>query len=92
MSISDKKNKEKNELSLIIQTPKGNWETTFSKTTKISDVLSAVINHFGFAPNGSYELRLDKNPNEALKPERTLISYQIEDSDILVLVDFGQAV
>ena len=92
MSISDNKNTEKKELSLIIQTPKGSWETTFPKTTKISEVLSATISHFGFAPNGSYELRLDKNPNEALNPERTLVSYQIEDNDILVLIDFGQAV
>lgn len=92
MSITDTKNTDKNELDIIIQTPKGNWETTFPKTTKISEVLSAVIGHFGFANNGSYELRLNENPNEALKPERTLISYQIKDGDILVFIDFGQAV
>ena len=83
---------DKNELDIIIQTPKGNWETTFPKTTKISEVLSAVISHFGFASNGSYELRLDKDPNEALMPQRTLVSYKVKDGDILVLIDFGQAV
>lgn len=92
MNLTDKKYTGKNELSLILQTPKGNWEASFPKTSKISDVLSDVISHFGFVPSGSYELRLDKNPNEALKPERTLISYHIEDGDILVLIDFGQAV
>lgn len=92
MITSDKKNTDKNVLDLIIQTPKGNWETSFLKTAKISEVLSAVISHFGFANNGSYELRLNDNPNEALKPERTLISYQIKDGDILVFIDFGQAV
>ncbi|OMP31906.1 hypothetical protein [Mangrovimonas sp. DI 80] len=83
---------ERNTLSIVINTPKGKWETTFSKTSKISEVISATVSHFKFANNGSYELRMDKNPTQALKAERTLVSYKIEDGDVLVFIDFGQAV
>ncbi|MCH7969182.1 MAG: EsaB/YukD family protein [Thaumarchaeota archaeon] len=80
------------ELTITIQTPQGNWETTFPKTTKVQEVIDAVVKHFGFAPNGKYDLRLSTDPDNPLKPERTLVSYGIKDGDVLVFTDLGVAV
>jgi hypothetical protein len=81
-----------NILSITILTPQGKWDTSVVKTTKIAEVLQAVVNHFGFASNGNYELRAEKDPDVALKPDRPLVSYGIQDGDKLVFTDLGVAV
>lgn len=81
-----------NEISITILTTQGSWDTSFVKTTKVAKVIQAVINHFGFASNGNYELRAEKNPDEALKPDRPLVSYGIQDGDKLIFTDLGVAV
>ncbi|MBI4744222.1 MAG: hypothetical protein HY776_05330 [Actinobacteria bacterium] len=83
---------EKNELTIKIETTQGTWEATFKKTDKVQEVIQAVIGHFGYSPDGKYELRLESNPDEVLKPERPLVSYGIKDGDILVFTDLGVAV
>ena len=83
---------EHHEIDLVIKSPLGVWQHRFQKTTKIQEVLEAAKQHFGFAPNGSYDLRLESNPNEALKSERTLVSYHLKDGDVLVLSDLGVGV
>lgn len=79
-------------ITVVIKTTQGVWETEFSKRTKIQDVINSTITHFGFAQNGSYELRLECNPNRSLKPERTLVSYGFEDGVTLIFTDLGVAV
>ena len=87
------KEKEANdqELSIIILTPDGNYEGTFPKTAKVQEVINAVIQHFGYAQNGRYELHLS-DTDEVLDPNRTLVSYHIKDGDQLVFTDLGTAV
>lgn len=85
-------NQKEKDLDLKIETTQGTWETIFNKTDKIQEVLQAVINHFGYSPDGKYELRTEANPDEILKQERTLVSYGIKDGDILVFTDLGVAV
>jgi hypothetical protein len=81
------------DLTINIETTRGKWEkATFSKTTKIQEVIQAIIQHFGFATNGNYELRLERDPDHALKPERPLVSYGIKDGDTLIFTDLGAAV
>lgn len=92
MAKTEGEKRNDNELTITIQTPQGDWTTTFQKTAKVAEVIQAVIEHFGFAINGKYELKLENDPNTALKPERTLVSYGIKDGDVLVFIDFGQAV
>jgi hypothetical protein len=75
--------------TLCIKTAQGDWTTDFSKTTKIGEVIQAIVGHFGFAANGKYELRLEKNPQEPLDIHRPLVSYQIEDGDCVVFTDLG---
>ena len=84
--------KDKKELTIKIETTEGIWENGFDKTDKVQQVIQAVIQHFGFAPNGNYDLRLANDPDTALAPERPLVSYGIEDGDVLVFTDLGVAV
>jgi hypothetical protein len=84
--------RDKHDVTITIETTQGTWEHTFEKTNKIHDVIQAVIRHFGYAANGNYELRLEKDPNLVLKPERTLVSYHIVDGDVLIFTDLGVAV
>ena len=85
-------NKHDKNLTITVQTSQGNYEGTFLKTAKVQDVIDAVKEHFGFSDNGNYELRLETNPDEALEPQRTLVSYHIEDETVLVFTDLGIAV
>ncbi len=78
------------ELTLTIKTTQGSWKTVFPKTVKVADVIEAVIRHFGFSPEGRYELHLSNG--EVMKKERTLVSYGLKDGDCLVFTDLGAAV
>jgi len=80
------------EVEIEVNTTQGSMARTFSKTAKIQDVINAVIAFFQFAQNGSYELRKDSDPQVALKPERTLVSYHIADGEIFIFTDLGVAV
>ena len=83
---------EDNNITVQIETTQGTWKTTFPKTTKVQEVIQAILSHFGFVANGRYELLLDNDPDNALTPERPLVSYSIEDNDVLVFTDLGIAV
>nr|WP_281719615.1 hypothetical protein [Nitrosomonas nitrosa] len=93
-NLEKKEEKAKNdqEISIVVKGPEPDWETTFPKTAKIEDVIKAYVTKFGLSAKGKYELRLESDPNTALKSERTLVSYHIKDGDVLVFVDFGEAV
>jgi hypothetical protein len=80
------------DLELIIKTPNGDWTKEFHHNAKVADVIIAVVQHYNYASNGKYEIRLESNPETVLKPERTLVSYKIGDGTVLVFIDFGAAV
>ena len=77
-------------LTIVIETPQGKWETTFPKIVKVSEVIEAVKQHFGFSAEGKYQLKLANG--ETMRPERTLVSYHVKDGDHLTFVDLGVAV
>lgn len=83
----------KKEACLILLTPEGQWQHTFQKTDKVSAVITAVIDKYKYAVNGTYELRLQTNPKEPLQPERTLVSYGLSDDEChkIVFTDLGIA-
>lgn len=79
------------ELSLNIQTSQGTWQNAvFDKATKVQDVITAVIKHFGFDPGGNFQLQ--KDDGTPMKPERTLVSYHLADGDTLQFADLGGGV
>ena len=79
-------------LEITISTTQGDWTTSFDKNTKVAEVITAVVNHFGFAAGGNYQLALNTKPVTILKSERPLVSYGIKDGDILEFTDLGAAV
>ena len=79
-------------LEVKIQSTRGTKDFSFARETKISEVIEEAINAFGFVPGDRFELVLATNPGEPLKPERTLVSYHIEDGAILILTAVGGGV
>jgi hypothetical protein len=82
--------KQDHELTLVIETSQGEWESNFPKTYKVSEVIAAIIKHFGFSGEGKYQLKLSNG--ETMNPERPLVSYHLKDGDHLTFVDLGVAV
>lgn len=80
------------DLEITIQTTKGPWKTSFPKTTKVQEVILAVISHFGFAADGNYQLHLENDADTPLNPQQPLVSFGIKDGDVLIFTDLGVAV
>ncbi len=79
------------DLTIQVQTSRGTDTFTFPKVSKVSDVIGAVIAHFGLPPADSYSL-LRAKTNEVLAPERPLVSFHIEDDEVLILSSIGSGV
>ena len=79
-------------LEITIQTTRGSRTFSFAKTAKISDVIQAIVDAFGFAPGDQFQLVLSSDPSQPLQPERPLVSYGIEDGAALVLTSIGSGV
>lgn len=84
---------------ISVQTPRGTWSMTepadaslrpeYEINTKVERVIADARSVFKFVENDSkYTLHLP-GASEALKPERTLASYQIKDGALLVLAVQG---
>jgi len=71
---------------------RGTKAFSFPKQTKISEVIKQAVSIFGFAEGDNFELMLSTNTDEALQPERPLVSYGIKDGDILILTSTGSGV
>jgi len=86
MNASDKN------LDLNIKTTRGSKQFSFPKQTKVEEVIRQVVSAFGFASGDSFQLVLASNPQEALQPERTLVSYHLTDGTNLILTAIGSGV
>jgi len=71
-------------IELTIRSPRGAWSTSFPKTAKVSEVIEQSREHFGFEP-GDFVLRRE-TAGDTLAPQRPLVSYQIENGEVLLLV------
>jgi hypothetical protein len=71
-------------LNVVIQSPRGRKPFTFEKTSKVSAVIETARTSFGFEP-GSFVLKRERN-GETLAPDRPLVSFHIEDGEVLLLV------
>jgi hypothetical protein len=79
-------------LDIKVQSTRGTKEFSFSKDTKIADVIAAVVTAFDFAQGDRFELVLPANPGEPLQADRPLVSYHINDGAVLVLTAIGGGV
>ena len=85
-------NLEDRTLKIIIQSTRGKKPFSFTKLTKIADVIAKAIVDFGFTPGDRFELMLATKPGEPLQTQETLASYQIEDDAVLILAMIGGGV
>ena len=80
-------------IRLRVQTPRGLWSMTepegtdrrpeYPQSTKVQQVIDDARHVFGFVDNDSKYALL--RGEEMLAPERTLVSYHLEDNALLVL-------
>lgn len=96
--LNDKEEKDKDKgnqrhVTLQIQTPRGLWNKklpataqlrpVYDKTTKIQQIIDDARTVFKFVENDNkYALFLGENQ---LEPNRTIVSYHLEDETLLVL-------
>lgn len=78
-----KPEKNKNTISVKVESPVGDWTHDFDKNAKVSDVIQEALKHFGL--EGNYELRRVSD-NETLQLDRPLISYHLENNVVLSLI------
>ena len=80
----------KKDIIFTVQTGRGQKSYTFPQETKVAEVVEAVKNDFGYPADAS--LVLVKEGIGELEPQRPLVSYKIEDGEILQLSDKGGGV
>lgn len=79
-----------NQVTLEVATPNGVFAGTFPKTTKVEDVIEAVVEDRELADGDSFELVHD---GEVLQPgERPLVSFGLTGTVMLELVATGSGV
>jgi hypothetical protein len=78
-------------IAVTIQTGRGAGEFTFVQQTKVAEAIQVAIEQFGF-PAGDGYILVRASTNEQLQPERSLVSYQIADGEILILSAIGSGV
>ena len=74
-----------NQVTINVKTPKGTWETTFQKSTRIKDVILGSRMHFGLPKETNLVLCKHESPHVDFDPDRALVNYNVIDGDILIL-------
>src|SRR5690349_10217811 len=75
---------EKDTIDITIQSGRGSKPFSFLKQTKIQDAANTAASALGYPADGKYSL-VRRKTNEPLDGQRTLVSYHIEDNEILTL-------
>ena len=85
--------KHSNDITIVIVSGRDQKPFTFSKTTKISNVIDQAVIAFGLVkPGEKFELFLPPDLKTPLLPERTLESYHMADGTKLILTAMGGGV
>jgi len=74
-----------NQVTVNLKTTKGDWETTFQKSTRVKDVILALKVHFRLPKDSKFTLYNQTLPKVDFEPDRALVNYNVKDGDILVL-------
>ena len=78
-------------ITVTIQSGRGSQEFTFPQQTKVQDAANQAAVALGYPSGGNYAL-FRFATNEELDGQRPLVSYQIEDGEVLSLSDTGTGV
>lgn len=79
------------EITVTIQSGRGSATFTFPQQTKVSEVIETARVKFGYPAGDNYSLVRNKDKT-TLDPQRTLVSYHIENGEILTLSATGSGV
>lgn len=79
------------EITVTIQSGRGSREFTFPKQTKAEDAANQAAAAFGYPAGGTYVL-VRATTSEELAGQRPLVSFGIEDGEVLVLSETGSGV
>ncbi len=74
-----------NQVNVNLKTTKGDWETTFQKSTRVKDVILALKVRFRLPKDNKFTLYNQTLPEIDFEPDRALVNYNVKDGDILVL-------
>lgn len=87
MPDSDTPPQTDDQLTISVATSRGKADFTFSKTTKVEEVINKIRDHFGLT-DGDFDL-LPEGGDDALNEDRPLVSFGIEDGDEFILTGGG---
>ena len=76
-------------VTLKVATPAGPYEGTFEDTTKVEDIITAIVKEKNLAVGDAFELSFD---GTELQPDRPIGSYNLPDNAVLDLTASGSAV
>ena len=74
-----------NQVIINVKTSKGNWETTFQKSTRVKDVILGSRIHFRLPKEAKLILCKQELPHADFDPDRALVNYNVIDDDVLIL-------
>ena len=77
-----------NQVTVTLKTTKGDWETTFQKSTRIKDVILALKVRFRLPKDGKFTLYKQTSPEIGFEPDRALVNYNVKDGDVLILKEY----
>jgi hypothetical protein len=89
---ADGKGKPDKDLTFTVSSAGDDADFTFPKTAKVSEVIEAARVKFGLSPSDKYTLAFIATPQETFDPNRTLVSYKVEDGSHLLLTSHGSGV
>ncbi len=79
------------DITVTIQSGRGSQQFTFPQQTKVQDAANQAAVALGYPSGGNYAL-VRLSTKEELESQRTLVSYKIEDGEMLGLSDTGSGV
>ena len=82
--------KDKDEITLVVATPNGVFRGTFEKTTKVEEVIAAIVKDRKLAAGDAFELFYGEIP--LVPVQRPLVSFGLSGTVKLTLVATGSGV
>ena len=74
-----------NQVTIKLKTIKGEWSTTFQKSTRVKDVILALKVHFRLPKDGINTIHKEDTPDIAMQHNKALVNYNVSDGDVLEL-------
>lgn len=74
-----------NQVTVKLKTSRGEWETTFQKSTSAKDVILALKVHFKLPKDSKPVLCKQECPETEFEPNKALVNYNVKDGDVLLL-------